>query len=392
MFNYSDPYRRNENLAAIRQAVETVDATRNKINAIIAAYPDIARSAQISDQVRGTFAAIDIARNGKTFNQISELARIPSSGITAIQSSLDASPSVKTAFLQVQLLGASLREASDKLGALSGATGRVGAELQKHQVLLNGFLPNYRKFMIAQRLFEMQALIEDITSSQQVRAKALLKSLHPLTTSFSSLSCHATVARQECLTKRSTSKNRSERLEEASLVQTHEAARNVVQLIAAKVETEVEIDPLMISNADERCTLMTRLEALGLEYVEAWTGAKIAILDKRPDYIRHASVSVRELLDSLLVHLAPAKLVKKHPESAALLKNQSRKARLIYLSRELPAYAEFVAADIDCILQTFYPLNDGIHKLKHPFSDEVMETLITRIEGLLVLLLDVANL
>jgi len=239
----------------------------------------------------------------------------------------------------------------------------------------------------------MQALIEGIRSSHQVKVKALSQSLRPLTTSFSSLSSRAVTAREESSTKRNTPQNRSEQLEEETLIQTHEAARNIIQIVAAEVETEVEIDTPMASNIDDRTTLLVRLEALGLEYIEAWLGAKTALLDKRPDYLRHASVSIRELLDHLLKRLAPSKLVKNWIEDPQLVSKEPCKSRLRYLYRDMSseAYAEFVAADIACILETVRKMNQGVHELQRPFSDEVIETLIGRIEGRILSLLDIAN-
>jgi len=392
MSDNRDSYSNNAIFASIRQATESIEGNPKWTNPIAAFHSDFAQSRQIAKQFDNIFAALGIDQSAAQLNQIFGVDDGRFQRNAEVLKGIVAPTSMESAFQHLRLACSPVGEATSKLKLLSAITGTTASTLQENQAFLKGLLPEYKHlYVAAQRVFEMETLIHGIAASTLPRAMALSKSLQPLTASLSSLSSRAAVVWEECSTKRTAPQKLSERLEAAPLAQTHEAARNVIQIIAAEVETEVEIAAPMTSDADDRATLMERLETLGLEFVEPWIGAKAALVDKRPDYIRHASVSVRELIDSLLVHFAPTKLVKAYPESAELLKNQPRKARLIYLSREVPAYAEFVVSDMDCILQTFYTLNDGTHKLKRPFSDEVMETLIARIEGLIVSIINVAK-
>jgi len=97
MFNHSDSYRINENLEAFRQAVEENRGNHAWIHALVASHPEFAQSHQITEQFRGVFAALGIAHNPETLNQVYETARVRSQEVAGILGGLAASPELRKA-------------------------------------------------------------------------------------------------------------------------------------------------------------------------------------------------------------------------------------------------------------------------------------------------------
>lgn len=182
----------------------------------------------------------------------------------------------------------------------------------------------------------------------------------------------------------------------APLIQAYEANRNTVQIIAAEeTEDELSLEASTLTYGDEANTLVERLATVDKGFAVAFLGAKEGLLGKPRDYVRHVCSSLRELMEHLISRLVPDELIEGCKEVEDLLKQrQYRKARLKYLYRNLStdSYVLFADKDIDHILQTFYALNDGVHTLESPFSGEIMDVLMARVEGQLLLLLTVAQL
>ena len=181
---------------------------------------------------------------------------------------------------------------------------------------------------------------------------------------------------------------------EAPVIQTYEATRNFAQIASAEEDVGLEFDEPVSVHGEERTTVAERLAVVGSEYAEVFLEAKEDLVAKNRGYVRHASVSLRELLDKLLDRLVPADVIRSWPEGAELLKKgQTHKVRLLYLFRDLSGgtYAAFVEKDIDLILQTFVALNKATHVLESPFGDDAMRVLSARIEGHLLMLLAAAE-
>ena len=249
-----------------------------------------------------------------------------------------------------------------------------------------------------------------ITTLETTRAKELLgglaalsksqipgilsESLRPLLGSLSSLSSLSARIAQDFSEVQTSLRALPRLLLEAPIIQTYEASRSIVQLINEETETEVELDEPIEFYIAERGTMVERLKDIDKGFSEAFLGAREAIIHKRPDYVRHASTSLRELLGKLIECLVPDDLLQGWYEGADLpIQKPTRKARLRYLFREVnsSSYSVFVEKDIDCILQTFYALNEGTHSLKRPFTDQQISILMTRVEGHLLMLLMAAN-
>jgi hypothetical protein len=181
---------------------------------------------------------------------------------------------------------------------------------------------------------------------------------------------------------------------EAPIVQPYEAARNVSQIAALEQDEELDVPEEVQPSIAPGSEVVRRLRARGAPFADLLLAARDVVEAERTDYVRHASVSLRELLDKLLDDLAPATEVTSWTPSAQLYQDgQTNKARLLYVFRDVnaEAYTVFAEKDIEHILQTFFALNQGTHRLKSPFGRRVMQSLIARVEGHLMLLLTVAN-
>lgn len=236
---------------------------------------------------------------------------------------------------------------------------------------------------------EMQAFIADIQTPL-----ALAEWIAPLKSSLATLaSASAAVWTAAPAPEAPVDPALSGWLLEAPVVQTYQASRNLVQFVTVEKSGSLETKEPPSKFQPRTGTLAERLKEVGRQFLTPYFAAQDAILSKREDYIRHAGTSLRELLDALIVHFAPDARVKSWPPSAKHLKQTPRKARLQYLFRHVGAgaYAAFVEADIDLILQTFYALNKAVHSLGEPFTEEEMHILVTRVDGNLLMILEAAE-
>jgi hypothetical protein len=289
-----------------------------------------------------------------------------------------------------------------ELKAIFSAASTATKFFETTQASIKSILATYEISKItALEICEAQALIGKNTALSSSRISETLSELRrPVIASLSSLSSLSSISAKvwkDLSEEQANLQVLPRLLLEAPVIQTYEASRSVVQIVSAEIETEVEPEeseePIVFYSV-ERSTLVERLEALGQEFADAFLGAKEAIISKRPDYVRHASTSLRELLGKLLEHLVPDDFIQDWPEGTELLKQkETRKARLRYLFRGVnsSSYAVFVEKDIDVILQTFHALNKGTHSLKRPFTDLETSILVTRVEGHLLMLLTAAN-
>lgn len=180
---------------------------------------------------------------------------------------------------------------------------------------------------------------------------------------------------------------------EAPVVQTYEAARSIAYIAGVEEHSDLDFGEPIVRYRPEPADVAAKIEAVGEEFIVLYDAAVDAVDSLRPDYARQAAAALRELLDHLLRRLAPNSEVKAHPEYAALLPTQSRKARLRFLFRNVldGAYAEFVEKDIDLILQTFNALHKAVHTLENPYTEAEVRLLLTRVTGNIAMILVVAQ-
>lgn len=159
-------------------------------------------------------------------------------------------------------------------------------------------------------------------------------------------------------------------------------------------ERDVEAESVIRVMGDE---LEARLVAAGQEFLEPYQGAFSALQAQNPDWCRHASASVRELMDKLLARLAPDEDLHSHFPNPTPLQMKdgafTRRAQLQFIFRgvAVEAYAKMAEKDIDLVLATFYPANDGVHTLVPPLTKKQMWVFWRRIQGCLSTVLQAAD-
>jgi hypothetical protein len=124
-------------------------------------------------------------------------------------------------------------------------------------------------------------------------------------------------------------------------------------------------------------------------------GARQAVRGNNPDRSRHVIASLRELLTHVLHTLAPDDRVIAWAASDKLIHNKqpTRRARLLYICRAIDCgpLTRFVEEDVDATLSFIDTLNSGTHAVESQFTPAQLASLISRLESLLVFLLQLRD-
>lgn len=129
----------------------------------------------------------------------------------------------------------------------------------------------------------------------------------------------------------------------------------------------------------------------------AWQGAKAALSADTPDSLRHACVSLRELLTHVLHRCAPDDRIGAWPDVSPEDFHEgrpTRRGRFRYLCRAALARDRLTAlfdADADCFIKIMDLLESGTHGMPATLEKEDVHVLIAKIEVLLVLMIKVSN-
>jgi hypothetical protein len=179
-------------------------------------------------------------------------------------------------------------------------------------------------------------------------------------------------------------------LREVPVLQLFEATRSTGLLLIDEPEL-IDAEPapgLLVAEAGE---LEDRLAAINPDLVERYRGAIEALGRRGSDYVRQVAVSLRELFVHLFLTIAPRTAIEAW-DSQVLPKagKVPYRAHLEYIYRgqaALAGYATITEKDIDHVLQNFYVLDEGVHKLKPDFEYEQMRALVRRCEYCLLSIL-----
>ena len=139
-------------------------------------------------------------------------------------------------------------------------------------------------------------------------------------------------------------------------------------------------------------TIEQLLRELNPDLITPLNGARYVLLDsKNPDRVRHFIVSLRELFTHVLHQLAPNNKIKNWSTSSKHYHNgnPTRRARLLYICRELnnKPCLNFLNIDIESVLDLLDLFQSGTHKVKTELSDEQLNLMLMRMEGVLTSLL-----
>ena len=166
------------------------------------------------------------------------------------------------------------------------------------------------------------------------------------------------------------------RIISAPLQRTRESAREDIQ---RRTESRLET---MLNKIDPR---LQRL----------WLGAHIAAASENPDRIRHACVSVRELMTHVLHTLAPDTEIFQWTSDPRRFNNgrPTRETRLLYICQPVAvgALSDYVAAEIKSVLALGNVFQKGTHGIGVEFSPLQLQLVFSRIEGALCSLIEISN-
>lgn len=141
--------------------------------------------------------------------------------------------------------------------------------------------------------------------------------------------------------------------------------------------------------------LYIQLRALDANLIPLWEGTRHSIESDNPDKVRHATISMRELLTHVLHRLAPDESVRQWSNDPAFYveSRPTRKARLLYICRQVNngPFSEFVSKDVGATIAFIDLFQRGTHQLVIPYTEAQVKALRVRMEGVLRFLLEIAS-
>lgn len=140
-----------------------------------------------------------------------------------------------------------------------------------------------------------------------------------------------------------------------------------------------------------------RLEALlarvNAELIIPLNGARQSLDSANPDHVRHFATSLRELFTHVLHTLAPDDKIKGWSTTSEHYDKgkPTRRARLLYICRAVnqEPFSTFIEKDIDAGLEFLQLFQRGTHEVVPHYTDLQLRVMLTRMESLLRLLLEI---
>lgn len=124
-------------------------------------------------------------------------------------------------------------------------------------------------------------------------------------------------------------------------------------------------------------------------------GARQSLNDDNPDRARHVTTSVRELFTQVLHALAPDDDVRVWSSNDDFYHDNrpTRRARLLFICRHIDCgpLSRFVQDDVRAALSFVESLNAGTHVVESRLSQIQLASIVSRMESLLVFLLQLRN-
>lgn len=153
------------------------------------------------------------------------------------------------------------------------------------------------------------------------------------------------------------------------------------QIKAAIAESVPSVDGLL-SAFDERLVRLLH-------------GARQSLRDDNPDRARHVTTSVRELFTQVLYALAPDDEIRGWTSNDDHYHDNrpTRRARLLFICRHIDCdpLSRFVQDDVRAALSFVDSLNAGTHVVESKLSSVQLASIVSRMESLLVFLLQIRN-
>jgi hypothetical protein len=165
------------------------------------------------------------------------------------------------------------------------------------------------------------------------------------------------------------------------------------------VEDEIEEEEEFLRNkiSAEEENIEKALAEQGLEeLIEMWQGAESALESQHPDYGRHSTVSLRELLTHFIHRLAPDEKVKVWTNNPDHFYNKkpTRKARLLYICRSVNngSFSKFIEKDIAALTEYIDLFQGGTHAAKNSYTHKQLLTLKFYAKSTISYLIEISQL
>jgi hypothetical protein len=169
----------------------------------------------------------------------------------------------------------------------------------------------------------------------------------------------------------------------------------VVETITVDDESDVEDEAIDNAIADTLPSVDGLLQDFDERLVALLHGARQSLRDDNPDRARHVTTSVRELFTQVLHALAPDNDIRGWTSSDDHFHNNrpTRRARLLYICRHIDCdpLSRFVQDDVKAALSFVDSLNSGTHVVESRLSTIQLASIVSRMESLLVFLLQIRN-
>jgi hypothetical protein len=144
-------------------------------------------------------------------------------------------------------------------------------------------------------------------------------------------------------------------------------------------------------SAEAEDELEDLLNLLDPSLIKPWKGALAALNPRNPDAVRHFSISMRELLTTIIHKLSPDDKVKAWTNKAEHYHDNrpTRRARLLYICRNdnLAPFNTFLEKDIDTLLACNDIFQEGTHAIDAPLSTHILRELRNRVGSSIRLLI-----
>lgn len=158
-----------------------------------------------------------------------------------------------------------------------------------------------------------------------------------------------------------------------------------------EIEEQDEIREKLSNQAKESFEM--QLSGLNAEFVDLYRGAKQALSSGNPDIIRHFTTSLREFFTHVLHSLSPDEDLRDWDNSPENFHNgrPTRKAHLRFICRTINygSFTDFVESDIMSVVEFLDIFQKGTHVVGVLFTDTQLETILLRMEQLLIFLIQV---
>lgn len=172
-------------------------------------------------------------------------------------------------------------------------------------------------------------------------------------------------------------------------------AAHQAEVLTSDADVLPEDEKLLVKLQPLQPAFRDILASVDVDLLKLYEGAREAISSKNPDRVRHASISLRELITHIIHKLAPDHELLEWNRDASNLKDgrPTRKGRLLFICKGINngPFTEFVHKDVSAALAFFDVFQNLTHVIESSCSEKQMDALLIRTEALLWYLIKVSQ-